>query len=661
MNLKLKENLKSGYPFAVLFSLLCFFAFYLYFLVQISNSSGGKLYVESLCVFGIVFILSCVLTRFIPKQFSAVVSEKRYPIPLGIIILVVGVVSVAAIMSHYLLVSEVKTPPYAINYATIFNWRLLPLPLMIVWTVLCIGIVFYLTEKNININEGLVYFVYATVLLLSFMHNLYLNNYDVHHHAATYDSVYNVYYGVPYDKFTTGIYGHYGIFIGLILRLFNGDAVMMFYLHAMIAAAGTAMFLYIIHNVTDKNYIRVIAALAGIYVIGVLTAYVHWQSITLRNFAALLIVVYIVWMCKNQKYDKKYILFGYALSSFGIVWNLESGLSALVAFSSAIIILTLQKRIRNLYVYIFIMSICAVIFAIAFVNMYNLICGGKLIFKAFFFPYFENVYMRGWGGIKPVAGNQAWVYVLVGFLLLLLLSVYNTQIFQDKSEKMDAFAPVYIATALCGLGLFSYYAARGVYLNLDLTFYLACIQLTIFADKFGGQILDIFKERLSISSVICKMGGGISMAILAVLASQIVFTVPNLLAKSQSGLWDVRSFKGQAEMMGKALPDDVMLIGIGTNTLKLQLKRDTQYFYRNTDLRTSGTNEYCDKVIENAKKSKYVAFRFASPEDPVIYQRFLELAPEFKYVGKTNISGFEYKLYSRLEDFPNFPAAQYWK
>ena len=58
-----------------------------------------------------------------------------------------------------------------------------------------------------------------------------------HFHAhAYYNSVYNVYQGLPYTDTMTSIYGHYGLLFKIPMKLVGGD-FRMFVL--MIAALGT--------------------------------------------------------------------------------------------------------------------------------------------------------------------------------------------------------------------------------------------------------------------------------------------------------------------------------------------------------------------------------------------------------------------------------------
>lgn len=46
---------------------------------------------------------------------------------------------------------------------------------------------------------------------------------DSYHGHAYFNSVYNIYQGMPYTHNVTSIYGHYALFFKIPLKLFHGD------------------------------------------------------------------------------------------------------------------------------------------------------------------------------------------------------------------------------------------------------------------------------------------------------------------------------------------------------------------------------------------------------------------------------------------------------
>ena len=91
-------------------------------------------------------------------------------------------------------------------------------------------------------NDWMVWLIYAVLTILIFYCMDTPNIFgraeagDHFHAHAYYNSVYNVYQGLPYTDTMTSIYGHYGLLFKIPMKLVGGD-FRMFVL--MIAALGT--------------------------------------------------------------------------------------------------------------------------------------------------------------------------------------------------------------------------------------------------------------------------------------------------------------------------------------------------------------------------------------------------------------------------------------
>ena len=91
-------------------------------------------------------------------------------------------------------------------------------------------------------GEWIIRLVYAALVLLVF-YSMYTPNIfgrgelsDAYHGHAYFNSVYNIYQGMPYTHNVTSIYGHYGLFFKIPMELVHGDFKAFV---AMVAGIGT--------------------------------------------------------------------------------------------------------------------------------------------------------------------------------------------------------------------------------------------------------------------------------------------------------------------------------------------------------------------------------------------------------------------------------------
>ena len=84
---------------------------------------------------------------------------------------------------------------------------------------------------------------------------------DPYHGEAYLESIYNVADSIPYEELTTGIYGHYGLFFLLPMKIFGAKAVVIQFLIALVGVVTDLAMLYCIHHLIKKNWVRLLMAL----------------------------------------------------------------------------------------------------------------------------------------------------------------------------------------------------------------------------------------------------------------------------------------------------------------------------------------------------------------------------------------------------------------
>lgn len=76
---------------------------------------------------------------------------------------------------------------------------------------------------------------------------------DPYHGEAYLESIYNVADGIPYEELTTGIYGHYGLFFLLPMKIFGAKAVVIQFLIALVGVVTDLAMLYCIHHLIKRT------------------------------------------------------------------------------------------------------------------------------------------------------------------------------------------------------------------------------------------------------------------------------------------------------------------------------------------------------------------------------------------------------------------------
>lgn len=633
---KVRKNIASGMPFVLLGSLAAFFL-YLYVTVfsSLSLREEGILgvlnhnnifkYFVGLAVLALAVFVLRALTRWLPHRASEKLFASELPRGVGIGFVALYLLAIGAFLLYYLFHTELSGGVYGASPENLM-WHHLPLVLIVVFVSAVAIWMLSLAYRDQKSTQVGAYVAYALAILITYLSFLFINMKDFHHGIAYTESIYNVWCGAPYNMVTTGIYGHYGIFFGLLLKVFGGNSIALAHMIAFSGALSTAACAYIIHHLTAKNYLRIPTILACVMSIAVLRYKNYWQLQPHRVLFPLLIIAFVVYLVKKGSFGKGRIALGYLLCTAAIVWNTESGLFCTLTYSLALIVYFWQteawyaKKMWLRYAALIGASAASLVGAILFVNLYQLATHGSFIFKEFFFPLGVDDYMNDSLKLDMPGGVQVWYLVLFLFVSLLLFGLYHTKFFRrdakltKKSDRLDASAPIFVAIAVVSLLNFSYFANRGAYFNLDICSQSACLAMLVFADRFSDNARRIFKQKLTFSEVSTAALSVVSIVILAAMATQIVFAVDPLSKKYDEGVWDREILEAQTEEFAEIVPEDYMVIGLGASTYLLQLERTAPYCYRDfSDLYVGGTL-VADTIVEDALSHGKIAF-YLSPID----------------------------------------------
>ena len=188
-------------------------------------------------------------------------------------------------------------------------------------------------------GEWIIRLVYAALVLLVF-YSMYTPNIfgrgelsDAYHGHAYFNSVYNIYQGMPYTHNVTSIYGHYGLFFKIPMELVHGDFKAFV---AMVAGIGAFAHIcaFLILELLVKSRVLRVTWCFGSYIS--CTWYARWLLLAglaaSGNFSDAAVSV---WSMDPQK---RAVQFpdgsgGYLICLLAILWNTETGLILTVAWA----------------------------------------------------------------------------------------------------------------------------------------------------------------------------------------------------------------------------------------------------------------------------------------------------------------------------------------
>ncbi|MEG1446710.1 MAG: hypothetical protein RSC58_05530 [Ruthenibacterium sp.] len=445
------------------------------------------------------------------------------------------------------------------------------------------------TSSNLNMARLFVFAIYAlcgvTYLFYLFQQNLYA---DAWHQTAYVQSIYNVWYNTPYTELSTGIYGHYALFFKLPMLLLGQNIFSVVFTNALFGVLGLAAAFYVIHQHIHSNGMRVLAAMAMTAPVVSMRIKPYWQAQPLRIIFPALIMAYCTWIgtTKRSRLSWKSQLGGYALCSLAILWNTETGLICTLAFAaySCVVLWQCEKCFCKKAFYTYLGQVCgvlgALVGALGIVNLYNLICGGPLILRAFFFPLFDTNYL-GKVLYHPVLwGNYSWVHCLVLFLLCIVVTmVRSTALF--GRHRTDNTLAVLTLSSVIGLGQFTYYVNRAAYQNLDIVLIQAIFCIAYLADK-GFAILSNQQRRTLRDGVLAAVGGSLAVLMLALSLTfvQMPISLEQRINGRKSSAYSLEEIANLATSVESIVPKDTYAFGLYTVGLYSYLGWDPGYHLR---------------------------------------------------------------------------------
>lgn len=455
-------------------------------------------------------------------------------------------------------------------------------------------VVFFRVYANIQIreekNDWMVWLIYTVLTILIFYcmdtPNIFgRSEAGDHFHAhAYYNSVYNVYQGLPYTDTMTSIYGHYGLLFKIPMKLVGGD-FRMFVL--MIAALGTLAHVcafLVLELAVESRILRALGAVAAAFpILGMRGGY-YWQVWPHRMIFPMILLLYAAILMKKQWWNRWTGLAGYLICLLAILWNTETGVILAVAWMALYISRCLaggEWRIGRLTRTVPVHAICVTVSffgAYGLVNLYNLSKHSPAnTLGEFLIPLLSDSYMVDILHLDLPMYPSAYMGVIVLFLIGTVMGISTW--FYPK-QKNEGQVQLLFFLSINALGRMTYYVNRPSYHNLD------CVSLSavILLAYLGQRGMTFVKERkwkrweeMDLAGVVNgTLGLACAAAVLAMSTGTVLQFSQN--SKIKENYHNVGELEAFVQEIAEVVPENTHGFGLNVAEIYSLLHWNTQCF-----------------------------------------------------------------------------------
>ena len=389
---------------------------------------------------------------------------------------------------------------------------------------------------------------------------------------------------MPYTHNVTSIYGHYGLFFKIPMKLFHGDFKAFV---AMIAGIGMVAHIcafLILELLVRSRALRILGALAVTFPVLGMRGGFYWQVWPHRVIFPMLLFLYGAWILKKNRCNIRTVIVGYLLCMAAILWNTETGLLLTVAWAGLHISRFLSGerfRIKKLFlaVLVNVAGMAGAFFgSYGFVNLYNVLKHSPAnSLEDFLIPLLSDNYMTGVLHLDMPTAPSAYMAVVTLFLAGTAIGMAGW--FQREKRHCWEKDLVFLIS-VGSLGCLVYYINRPAYHNLD----CVAIPAVILAAYFGQSGMEFIGkkewrsfEKISFRHVIGSCVGLISVtAVLAMATGTVLQFAQN--SKIKENYHNIEEFEEFVSEVEKVVPENTPAFGINVPEICSMLNRRTECF-----------------------------------------------------------------------------------
>ena len=573
--------------------------------LSIENLGNIKAYILAVMVWFTISVLSFLL-------YSKILPEKGNKISAGVIAVVAAAFFGYATFEVY----QLARVGYALKY----------LAVAVVYVAATVGIYQFVKGRRLQVVKDIVIILEILACsVLWYFSCLYLNTfsewsfgamYNVFHTSAYIDSISNVFFGHPYYGLECDLYGHYGLFFIIPMKIFGANTKTIGTIMGVLAGVTFASFGTAIH-LSVKQFVVKFTAIVTLALSGMLAVSMYWQSFPHRMIFPALTLLAITLMSRFRLGKKCYII-GLFLPIFAVIWNFETGILCAIAWglTGGIVFSKKCGRILGLIISEVISVAVSLGGALAILNLYNKLRNGPVLGFAELRGFAEA--SRHIDNISsPVPfGNIEYIHALILLMGCVLWGLWKFLIAKEESPKV-MFS---MATAVFGMGIITYYVNDS---EGGPTVFMAYLVLAATAVASG---IDSRKDLYSLVKKAACVYACTALFAFGVLNRNFYKDAYSIKVHN---CWNYDEFQSFADGVNAAIAPDTKSGGYGASALFLSMGRD------------DGTDDF-DFHLEDVEDTDHFLLLFSGETEINGYG----LVTVFGYNGV----GFGY--YERLPEAP---------
>ncbi len=465
-----------------------------------TRSANFHLYITGVGVFPLFYILFNRLFMDIDFKYSKIrdnfIEWSNYIIIISLIIFI----------GHHKPEYVVMLLCYSINlrflsYLLIFIFFIIIFSLILGYEKLKTN------RKIINAACGIVFTVCLFILSRCYVTENYYNGSSSqgHYFSEYFFSIYRSITGQTQLVDFENINGLYANFIVPFLRLMGGasmhnvSVIMSVLVFISIGAVSIVIF-----RMCENKVLALLGSTAVAFITSIFTSAGVTGEFLLKYrphkglFAMLIILAaYLVTINRGKKYEWAYVLSGYILSSFSLLWNTDSGIIVLVAYSvfrAYLLITDFSHREKKFWFGIIRYTaegLIAVGLSIYIMVVYTFIKSGEILVS----DYINELIIKqlafsnfGYMALKMTLIHP-WLLLILIYALSFSKALRNLKVLRLTEEATHVLRlSMYILLSTLGMGYFSYYQGISNSSSFVMVSWPAVILLILYADDYLKRI-----------------------------------------------------------------------------------------------------------------------------------------------------------------------------